>query len=270
MEKLLRHTFDNELKIAPEEVSLVQTECLATTDADRHKMGELVFETFGCRGLYQANSALLSLYSSGRTTGLVVDSGDGHTDIVPIYDSEILSSAFSYSNLGGSDLTCYLMKMLSFGSNAQLEVAQNIKETLCYVPLDFEQEMCTAATSSRLQKGYKMPNGRFITIGNERFRCSEALFNPRDLLGMQFGGIHESTYDAIMKCAKNIQKELYDNIVLSGGNTMFPGVADRLVRVGLHCPFKHEDQGNCSSRAQVLNLDWRFYYRFAVNFPANS
>ena len=98
---------------------------------------------------------------------------------------------------------------------------------MCFVASDFEQIMASAAPSSALEKTYKLPDGQLITLGNERFRCPEALFQP-SFLGMESAGIHETTYNSIMKCDVDIRKDLYGNTVLSGGSTMFPGIADRM------------------------------------------
>merc|ERR1711874_905117 len=125
--------------------------------------------------------------ASGRTTGIVMDSGDGVSHTVPIYEGYALPHAIYRLDLAGRDLTHHLCKLMTERG---------------------EYSLTTAEASNSIEKSYELPDGQVIKVGNERFRCPEALFKPHMVGNMESAGIHETTYNSIMKCDVDIRKDL--------------------------------------------------------------
>ncbi|KAJ5078825.1 actin-7-related [Anaeramoeba ignava] len=211
LEKILHFTFYNGLRIAPEERDILLTS----------KSGFIVLDL------------LLALLQSGRTTGTVISSGEGVTSCISIYNGYFSKNSVFKSNLAGKVLNKSLMEILNefglyFSTLGHLEIVRDIKEKICYVALDFEEEIQKSIESNSIQRGYQLPNGDVIELNDARFKCSEALFQPH-LIGMDDTiPIHKMIYESIMKSPIHNRKELFNNIILVGGTTLLTGIIERL------------------------------------------
>lgn len=234
MEKIWHHAFFEELRTDPTTLPVLLSEAALNPRRNREKVFEIMFETFGVPALDIALQAALALYSSGRITGVVVDSGDGVTHTIPIYEGYVTQHQIKRLDLAGRDLTEHLVALLmergyTIVTSAERSIVNDIKETLCYVAQDFEQEMAVASISSSIEKTYVLPDGETLTVGDERFRCPELLFQP-ELQALEVNSIQQQIYNTIMACAVDQRRYLFNNILLSGGSTMFPGITERLWR----------------------------------------
>jgi len=175
----------------------------------------------------------LSLYSSGRTTGIVLDSGDGVTHVVPVYEGYALNHAIGRLDLAGRDLTKHAVRMLKeripfeFNSSAGREIVRDMKEKTCYIALDYDEELAKSQNSSKIEMKYELPDGNVVVMKDERFRIPEALFQP-SMLGKESGGMDKLLTTSIQESDLDIRRDLYCNIILSGGTTMFKGIQERL------------------------------------------
>lgn len=232
MEKIWKHTYEA-LAVEPDAHPVLLTEPPMNPKRNREKMTEIMFENFGVPALYVAIQAVLSLYATGRTIGIVADSGDGVTHTVPIYEGYALPHACMRLDLAGRDLTDYLGKLLmeagvSLTTSAEREIVRDIKEKLCYVATNYDEEMEKyTVRKNEMQQVYELPDGLKIHIGNESFRCPEALFKP-SLLGQEVPGLHEAIFSSIAGCDMDLRREMYNNVVLSGGTTMLRNIEVRL------------------------------------------
>jgi actin-related protein len=228
MEKIWHHAFYNELRVAPEEHCVLLTEPPLNPKSNREKMTQVMFEVFNVPAMYVAQEAVLDLYASGRTTGVVVNCGDGTSHTMCIYEGYVFPHAIHRLDLAGRDVTAYLMRICSevgyyFNTTADRQEARDIKEKLAYVALDF-------ATEGSEAKTYESGRGYTVTIASQRFRCAEILFQPTLANKFDALGIHEMTFRSITKCDMDVRRDLFSNIVLSGGSTMLPGFAERMIK----------------------------------------
>merc|ERR1712147_321025 len=186
MEKVWHHTFYNELRVAPNECKgVLLTEAPRNPKANREKMVQIMFETFEVQNVYVAIQAVMSLYSAGRTTGLVTDSGDGVTHTVPVFEGFSLPHAVERMEIAGRVLTNYLQKLLleaghNFTSAAEIEIVREIKEELCYVAQDFAAEKEACSKNAEQDKQYTLPDKAVITVpGSVRIGAPELIYQPQ-------------------------------------------------------------------------------------------
>jgi len=233
MEKIWNHTYYNELRVDPEEHNVMVTEAPMNPKVNREKITQIMFESFSVPGLYVAIQAILSLYASGRTTGIVLDSGDGVTHTVPVFEGFSLVHSIERLDLAGRDLTTYMVRILrerlpmNLDTSSGREIVRTMKENTCFVSQNYQKDLSNAEASVDLPQDYELPDGKVVSIASERFRVPEVLFNP-GMIGKEAPGIHQLIQDSISKSDIDLRRALYENIVLSGGTTMFTGLEQRL------------------------------------------
>jgi len=162
----------------------------------------------------------------------VVDSGDGVTHIVPVFEGFSLPHLTKRIDVAGRDATRYLIRLLqlrgyAFNRTADFETVRQIKEKLCYVGYDLGVEKRLALETTVLVEKYTLPDGREIKVGAERFEAPEVLFQPR-LVDVDQDGMADALFKVINAADIDTRAEFYKHIVLSGGSSMYPGLPSRL------------------------------------------
>ncbi|CAF0924366.1 unnamed protein product [Rotaria sordida] len=224
MEKIWTYIYSkDQLRSASEEHPVLLTEAPLNPRKNREKAAEIFFETFNVPALFISMQAILSLYASGRTTGVVLDSGDGVTHAVPIYEGFAMPHSILRNDVAGRDVTRYLKLLLrkegyTFKTTAEFEIVKNIKERVCFLSPTVQKDETNQGDKSQ----FTLPDGTSIELGTSRYRAPEVLFNP-ELIGEECEGVHEILSGSIQRSDMDLRRTLYQNIVLSGGSTLFRG-----------------------------------------------
>ena len=233
MELLWDYAFFEQMKLpSTSNGKILLTEPPMNPLKNREKMCEVMFEKYDFGGVYVAIQAVLALYAQGLSSGVVVDSGDGVTHIVPVYESVVLSHLTRRLDVAGRDVTRHLIDLLSrrgyaFNRTADFETVRQIKEKLCYVSYDLDLDTKLARETTVLVESYELPDGRTIKVGQERFEAPECLFQP-GLVDVEQPGVGELLFNTVQSADVDIRSSLYKAIVLSGGSSMYPGLPSRL------------------------------------------
>lgn len=237
MERIWSYVYEHELRTLPEEHPVLLTEPPLNPRANRDTAAQILFETFNVPAVFMSIQAVLSLYASGRTTGVVLDCGDGVSHAVPVYEGFAIPSSIRRIDVAGRDVTENMQLQLRkaghvFHTSAEKEIVRIMKEKTAYVALDPRKEERDLEQGTwKVEKKdieYVLPDGHRIKLGPERFRASEILFEP-ELVGLEYQGVHQMVVDAITRTDLDLRKNLYGSIVLSGGTTLTKGFGDRLL-----------------------------------------
>ena len=234
-ETLMTDVLYNNLRVIPDECNLLIAEAPLNPRENREKLLQLFFETYNVPQMRIEIDGVLSMYSKGGTTGLSVSSGGGVTSVLPVFEGYAIQNAMKRLDIGGSDVTEYLTRLLTergyyFRTSTDREIVRRIKESLAYVSCNFNQDMATYCTQwfHEMEKTYELPDGNIIMIADQLFRCTECLFQPLTQLGREHVGIHQLIHNSIKECDIDVRRDLYSNIMLTGGNTMLPGFPERI------------------------------------------
>ncbi|KAK3522763.1 hypothetical protein QTP86_034196 [Hemibagrus guttatus] len=230
MEMIWSHAFE-QLRVCSEDHPVLLTEGVVGVRENRQRSVQLMFESFNVPLAYMALQPVLALYATGRTTGVVFDSGDGASHSVPVFDGYCLPHAVQRFNVAGNDVTLHLKQLLTekgvcMRTSAEMEIVREIKEKCCFIALNYEAVLGGGGGASAPMH-YTLPDGHVISLTTERFRAPEILFRP-ELIGQDYYGMHESIFRSVLRSDIDLRRDLVGNIVLSGGNTLLAGLPERL------------------------------------------
>jgi actin-related protein 2 len=237
MQHLWNYTFYDQLGLKQGDLKdrkILLTEPPSNPKKNKKLMLEHMFEVYGFGGCKVSIQAILVLYAQGLLTGVVVDSGDGVTHVVPVWEGVVPQLLIKRLDVAGRHITRYMIKLLqlrgyAFNRTADFETVRAIKEKFCYIGYDHKVETQLALETTTLMAQHELPDGRVIKLGRERFEAPEVLFNP-SLTDMEAPGMHELIFNMIQEADIDLRPAFYKHIVLSGGSTMYPGLPSRLER----------------------------------------
>jgi len=225
-----------ELAVDPKEHPILLADSPTLRESDREKMAELMFETFNVPAYFVSSQSVLSLFSTGYTSGVVVDSGHGVAHSCAISEGFTFPHTIFRLDCGGGDLTSNLGDLLTERSllpddDELLTTCARIKEKYCYVAKDFALESAAIRRDTSTAPRFKLPDGRDVSLETEHIRCTEALFQPA-LAGCRGHGLADIVWDTMQVCDDDREggpiSTLTQFVFCFGGNSLLPGFDVRL------------------------------------------
>ncbi|XP_038047554.1 actin-related protein 6-like [Patiria miniata] len=252
------HTFGKDvMNLEPEDTNAIIAEPYFDFSSIQEAMNEIYFEEYNFKAILRTNAGTLSAFKNrqeepNQLCCLLVDCGYSFTHIAPYYNGKKVGSAIRRVNIGGKVLTNHLKEIISYRQLHVMDetyVMNQVKEDVCYVSLDFFGDMKIAKLKgqentivrdyilpdfSHSKRGYLKqddtklkPHEQTVRMNNERFAVPEILFHPSDI-GIQEMGVSEAIVHVINNCPTDMRPHLFKNILLTGGNAMFPGFKERV------------------------------------------
>ena len=222
------------LKIPPDEINsypVLITEPLHNPVYNRENISHILFEKFLINKLFFASQPVLSLFSTSNTTGIILESGEGVTQSCVIYEGFSIPNSFERCDYGGEDVTNYLDDILKklgffFETSSEKQIIKEIKEKYCWAcPKNINENI--VKNSEFEKENHFLPDGNVIKLGVERIFPAEILYKP-EMIGLEYPGFHEMIFNSINKVDIELRKKLYENILLSGGNTAIKGTSNKV------------------------------------------
>ncbi|CCE92858.1 actin-related protein 3 TDEL_0F00470 [Torulaspora delbrueckii] len=245
MERFWENSIFKYLRTEPEDHCFLLTEPPLNPPENREQVAEIFFESFNCAGLYIAVQAVLALAASWTSskvidrslTGTVIDSGDGVTHVIPVAEGYVIGSAIKNIPIAGRDITLFIQQLLRERGeeDTSLRTAERIKQEYCYVCPDIVKEFNKFDRDSEkfaqfVVESQEKTRRKVVDVGCERFMAPEIFFNPEIASSDFLTPLPTIVDHTIQACPIDVRKGLYNNIVLSGGSTMFKDFGRRLQR----------------------------------------
>jgi actin, other eukaryote len=240
LETLWKVMMDDIGLTSSDSTSVLITEAPNASHLDRLKWAEMLFETYRVPSIYIANSASLSLFASGRTTGVVVECGAGITSSVPVFEGLALAHASTTIDYAGQDISYNILTSLEDqGVSIDAPYARMLKERMAFIkstqPITQTKRpgsRATTVTSSTAAfddpiAHFSLPDGTDVSVDRTLFsRCTDDLFVNTSF---EPNGLISQVTETLQLCDDSLQKDLSNNIVIAGGTSMISGESSPLV-----------------------------------------
>lgn len=218
-----------QLKVDPTVVNVLYSYHPLITEEEQNELLRIFFNKYQVAGFYPVLDALLTMYSGGFQTGIVVEMGASANRIVPIYEGYILDHAVQLLRTGGTVIDNFMhneVKNAGFcaETSVQKQIVRVLKEKACFCSLDYDEDL---KNKKHFRKEFQMPDGCMVELDEARFKVPELLFHP-ELFNLEEKGLHEAILDCVELCDIDIRTDLLNNIFLSGGSSLFPQLEYRL------------------------------------------